>query len=203
MWNLMMGVGVGRVSNLLFATMAFSLSMCGQDAKPARRGDTASESGGGSNVTSGTPAASSIPRSGKYIGTVHAPLPAGVTLVAGTVIADKFGHPSVFSFSHVRTPSGEMIWLDSAEARAGGATRQVVLAELPIPPLANDERLFMGSCDVRGRLDGSIVAIIVNEPKVSRFTKVREAWRADSRVRRFDLVPLEGVSCEDPDRRPE
>ena len=57
--------------------------------------------------------------------------------------------------------------------------------------------------DVRGRLDGSIVAIIVNEPNVSRFTKVREAWRADSRVRRFDLVPLEGVSCEDPDRGPE
>jgi len=203
MWNLMMDVGAGRVSNLLFAAMAFSLSMCGQDAKPARRGDSTSDSVGGSNVTSSTRDASSIPGSGKYVVTVHGPLPTGVTLVGGSVIADKFGHPSVFSFSHVRTPSGEMIWLDSVETRAGGSTRQVVLAELPIPPLANDERLFMGSCDVRGRLDGSIVAIIVNEPNVSRFTKVREAWRADSRVRRFDLVPLEGVSCEDPDRGPE
>jgi hypothetical protein len=203
MWNLMVGVGVGRVSNLLFAAMAFSLSMCGKDATPTRRGDSASESSGGSNVTSSTHGASSVPRSGKYIGTVHGPLPTGVTLVGGTVIVDKFGHPSVFSFSHVKTPSGEMIWLDSTETGAAGAMRQVVLAELPIPPLANDERLLMGSCDVRGRLDGSVVAIIVNEPHVSRFTKVREAWRADSRVRRFDLVPLEGVSCEDPDRGPE
>src|SRR6185437_10274972 len=105
---------------------AFSLSAfstCGQDAKPARRGDGAGDSIGGSSVTSSTPGAP-VARSGKYVGTIHGALPAGVTLVGGSVIADRFGHPSVFSFSHVRTPSGEMIWLDSVETRAGGSTRQ-------------------------------------------------------------------------------
>lgn len=198
MWNLL--GSVGRVSNLLLATMALSLSMCGRDAQPERM---KSDSSGGPSVTSSTPRGAPVPRSGKYIGTVHGALPTGVTLVGGSVIADRFGHPSVFSFSHVNTPDGDMIWLDSVEANGGADARQVVLAELTIPPLANDERLFMASCDVRGALNGSIVAIAVNEPNVSRFTKVRQAWRADSRVRRFDLVPLDGVTCEDPDRGPE
>jgi hypothetical protein len=200
MWT----VVVGRVGNLLLATVAVSLSMCGQDARAGRGGsERASDSSTVSGVTQRTNGSTPIARSGKYVGVVHDVMPAGVTLVGGSVIADRFGRPSVFSFAHVRTPTDEMVWLDSAETRGGNARRQVVLAELEIPPLANDERLFMGSCDIRGALDGSLVAIAVNEPHAARFTKIRQAWRADSRVRRFSLVPLDGVSCEDPDRGPE
>jgi hypothetical protein len=113
----------------------------------------------------------------------------GVTLEGGATIPN-----TDYVFRRVATPHGDAIWLDSMSGN-GVRTRR---AELALPPLAADERVLLASCDVNGRLDPFVVAVVVNETNVARFTKVRHAWRANSASRRFDMVPVAGIICEDP-----
>ena len=131
-----------------------------------------------------------------YVGLRYESLPAGVTYRSGTVLSAARGGGD-FDLAHVTTPRGEMIWLDSL-ARAGARPARVVRAVLRLPPLARDERLFMASCDVNGVLDGRVVAIVVAEPGASRFTNIRQAWRVSAARRRFDVIPVGGVTCEEP-----
>jgi hypothetical protein len=116
-------------------------------------------------------------------------LPPGVKLEAGATIPN-----TDYVFRRVATPRGDAIWLDSM-SRNGMRTRR---AELALAPLAADERVMLASCDVNGRLDPFVVAIVVNETNVSRFTKVRQAWRGNSAARKFDMMPVAGIVCEDP-----
>ena len=90
-----------------------------------------------------------------------------------------------------------MVWLDSLVPGSQPPIK-IVRAELRVPPLARDERLFMASCDVNGRLAGRVIAVVVNEVGVTKFTKIRQAWRADPRRGRFDVIPVAGIACEDP-----
>jgi hypothetical protein len=151
-------------------------------------------------ASSAAPAPSSPTRTpdlsgGHYVGVHHDPMPAGVTNEGGTLI--RIGN-SEYSISHVRAKGVDMLWLDSIVPGRKQNPEKVVVAELRIPPLARDERLFMASCDVNGQLAPRLVAIVVNEAGVAKFTKVRQAWRADAAHGRFDVIPVAGISCEDP-----
>lgn len=132
---------------------------------------------------------------GHYVGVHHDPLPAGVTHEGGALI--RIGK-SDYSISHVRAKGVDMLWLDSIVPGRKQDPEKVVIAELRIPPLDRDERLFMASCDVNGQFAPRLVAIVVVEPGVSKFTKVRQAWRADAAHGRFDVIAVTGISCEDP-----
>jgi hypothetical protein len=125
-------------------------------------------------------------------------LPAGITEQGGAVI--RIGK-SEYAVSHVRSRDADMLWLDSIVAGTSQPPEKIVRAELRIPPLERDERMFIASCDVNGRLDSRIVAIVVEEPGASKFTKIRQAWRADPHRGRFDVIPVTGVTCEDPGTR--
>jgi hypothetical protein len=135
-----------------------------------------------------------------YVGLRYETLPRGFAYLAGSVITPSpAGRGGDYAFSQVRTPKGEMIWLDSLGAPIGAGDRaRTVRAALVIPPLAKDERLFMASCDADGRLDPMVVAVVVNEPDASRYTKIRQAWRANLDAGRFDVIPVAGVVCEEP-----
>jgi hypothetical protein len=133
--------------------------------------------------------------SGHYVGLHHDPLPAGVTTEGGALI--RVGKAD-YSITHVRAKGVDMLWLDSIVAGKAQDPEKVVVAELRIPPLQRDERLFMASCDVNGQLAPRLVAIVVNETGVTKFAKVRQAWRADPARGRFDVIPVAGISCEDP-----
>lgn len=128
--------------------------------------------------------------SNSYVGVAYDSLPRGVTYKGGSLAGN-------LDFAEVATPSGNMIWLDTIVAATRKPARKVVRAELSIPPLASDERVFMASCDVNGKLDPLVVAIVVAEPNVSRYTKVRQAWRANAVAARFDVIPIAGVTCEE------
>jgi hypothetical protein len=132
---------------------------------------------------------------GHYVGVRHDPMPAGVTTEGGALI--RIGRAD-YSISHVRARGVDMLWLDSIVAGKAQDPEKIVRAELKIPPLGRDERLFMASCDVNGRLDSRVVAIVVNEAGVAKFTKVRQAWRADATRGRFYVIPIDGIVCEDP-----
>ena len=129
-----------------------------------------------------------------YVGLQHDPLPQGVKAEGGAILT---GVASSYAFTRVRTPRGDMIWLDSIGDRRGDGNR-TVRGEVSIPPLAADERLFMASCDVNARLDARVVAIAINEPSATKFTKIRQAWRVNERRGVFETIPIDGISCEDP-----
>ena len=164
------------------------------DAPRLPGGDTAVAASGGTISTSPAQRAKV-----NYLGLRYEDLPKGFAYRGGAVITPSPIDGADYAFSQVRTPKGEMIWLDSlgASIRNGDRAR-TVRASLIIPPLAPDERLFMASCDARGKLDPMVVAIVVNEPNASRFTQIRQAWRADAGAARFDVIPVGGVVCEEP-----
>jgi hypothetical protein len=122
-----------------------------------------------------------------------ATLPPGVKLVSGATIPN-----TDYVFRRVATSRGDAIWLDSMTQDGNRTPTRTRRADLALPPLAADERLMLASCDVNGRLDPLVIAIVVNEPNVTRFTKVRQAWRANPASRRFDIIPVAGIVCEDP-----
>jgi hypothetical protein len=131
---------------------------------------------------------------GPYVGTRHNPLPPGVNYVEGaTLHIDGAG----YVLSHVQTPDGDMVWLDSIVTGARPPA-SIVRATVRVPNLARDERLLIASCDVNGQLDSRVVAIVVNEANATKFTKVRQAWRVDAQRGRFDVIPVAGITCEDP-----
>jgi hypothetical protein len=132
--------------------------------------------------------------SGPYVGTRHNPLPPGVDYVEGATL---HVNGAGYVLSHVRTPTGDMVWLDSIIAGAKPPA-VIVRASVRIPQLARDERLFIASCDVNGRLDERVVAIVVNQPNTTKFAQIRQAWRADARRARFDVIPVTAITCEDP-----
>jgi hypothetical protein len=169
------------------ATVALTLTttMIASCTGESSRSAGSSETGAASSRKS-TPTTRSAPT------TDAADLPAGTKLVAGATIPN-----SDLVFRRVTTARGEMVWLDSVTQSTGGATR-TLRAQLRLPPLAKDERVMLASCDVNGRLDPFVIAIVVNDPGVSRLTKIRQAWRADPRVGRFDILPVAGIVCEDP-----
>ena len=120
-------------------------------------------------------------------------LPPGVNLEGGATIPN-----TSYVFRRVSTPRGDAVWLDSMTKDGGRAPTRLRRAELALPPLAADERVMLASCDVNGRLDPFVVAIVVNEANVARLSKIRQAWRANPRGRGFDIMPVAGIVCEDP-----
>jgi hypothetical protein len=127
-----------------------------------------------------------------YVGLRYSSLPSGFAYQAGSEMPRSKGGAR-FTLSQVKTPRGAMLWLESLEARA-----RVVRAELRVPPLAADERLLIGSCDVEGKLDPRIAAIVVGDSGATRFANVRQAWRAEPDAGQFDLLPVTGITCEEP-----
>jgi hypothetical protein len=122
-----------------------------------------------------------------------AALPPGLKLVSGATIPN-----TDYVFRRVATPRGDAIWLDSMAQDGSRTPTRTRRADLALPPLSADERVMLASCDVNGRLDPLVVAIVVNDANVTRFRKVRQAWRANPGSRRFDIIPVAGIVCEDP-----
>ena len=176
-----------RTRNLLAA--ALGLVAC--SGEPVRKEGSSDVAAAGAAPAASPPAVAG----GQYIGLRHGLLPAGVTSQGGAVA--RFDGIE-YALTSVHTPKGGMVWLDSLVASGNETPIKIVRAELRVPPLARDERLLMASCDASGKLDPRVVAIVVNEPNVTKFTKVRQAWRADARGGRFDVIPVAGISCEDP-----
>jgi hypothetical protein len=178
------------IQNLLAAAALSSCSNESAHTTPSH--DSAIAPPVGQQAVPGQPS-----RGGSFVGLTYDSLPPGVKSVGGAILSNPGDARGDYAFDRVTTPRGDMIWLDTVAARS-----RTVRAELPIPALARDERVFISSCDAGGRLDPRVIAIVVNEPNVSRFTKVRQAWRADVHTARFEIVPVAGIVCEDPGAGP-
>jgi hypothetical protein len=141
----------------------------------------------------------------KYVGIRYDSLPAKFTFVSGSLIPLTPGANSVsFDLDLVRTPRGQMVWLDSIVAVSPrGRPTRIVRAELKVPPLAADERLVMSTCSVDGRLDPRVVAIVVTSQSAAvdstaHLTAIRQAWRANAALGQFEVIPVTGITCDEP-----
>jgi len=186
------------LATLLVACSGDMSRKVSSDGRPSDTAIVASGSNPGSGAAEGL-GGNPVRGANNYVGLKYESLPSNLVYEGGAVLPRGTGGLNGdYDFSHVRTPRGDMIWLDTLAAQGGGTPARIVRAELTIPPLANDERLFMASCDVGGKFDSRVVAIVVSEPNVTQFTKIRQAWRVNVRAARFDVIPVSGVVCEDP-----
>jgi hypothetical protein len=195
---------LGSRNLLVAASLVAIVTACSKDApKSTARTDTAVAVTGATpaavSPTSATPAnAAGAPPA--YVGLHYDPLPAGISYEGGSVLFGKDGKPGSFVLSQVMTPKGHYMWLDSIIPVAGqGVLRtRVVVAELNIPAVAGDEQLFIGSCDVGGKLDGSVVAVAEHKRGQKMHKVIRRAWRADVATKSFVVIPGTGITCELP-----
>jgi hypothetical protein len=179
-----MRVNAHNVLAIGLACAALSTTACSRD-QAVKRGSIATDSAVGAPM----------PKTGlsDYLGVRYETPPAGVKIREASALPN-----SSYALSHVSTPKGDMIWLDSIATVPGGPRTRVIRAAVAVPKLAKDERLFIASCDVNGRLDPTIVAIAVNDTGTTKFTRIRQAWRVDTRSAAFELIPIAGVTCEQP-----
>ncbi len=134
----------------------------------------------------------------KYLGIRYDSLPPKFTFVSGALISKASGTNTVgFDLDLVRTPRGDMVWLDSIVAvSTRGRPSRIVRAELKVPPVASDERLVMSTCSVDGQFDPRVVAIAVVQATATQYTSIRQAWRADASSGEFQVIPVTGIVCE-------
>lgn len=167
-----------RTRKRLLASAALALVAC-SDRPPA---------GSRTQVVDGR--AAPTPR---YVGTVYDPLPPKVTKAGGALVQHADGADiAQYSLAYVDTPTGARIWLDSTISHKPMSWK--VVAELELPSLQKDEQTVYGLCSRNGRLDESIVAIVLYEDK-EHFRTIRHAWTARLRAHRFEALPVSGISC--------
>lgn len=163
-------------------------------------------SGAGASGDSGANAAGNVmsdaafASASSYVGIRYDSLPPAFTLVSGALLPKSAGAMSgAFDLDRIRTPRGDMVWLDSV-IRVPGRPRpsRIVRAELMVPPLAADERLVMSSCQISESIDPRVVAIIVVTQDSTHTTSVRQAWRANLKSGEFDVIPVTGMACANP-----
>jgi hypothetical protein len=65
------------------------------------------------------------------------------------------------------------------------------------PMNAPGERFMIGTCDVKGKLDGAVVALVRNGPP-PRYADIQRAWRVNLTAMRFDSISTAGIVCEEP-----
>ena len=173
------------------------LAGCSGEASRSAR-DTSRDAGGnaaGSVITS-----AAFTTATSYLGIRYDSLPGAFTFESGALLPKAPGATgAAFDLDRIRTPRGEMVWLDSLVAVPGRARPgRIVRAELKIPPLASDERLMLGSCDVSAKPDPRVVAIVVVQSDSTRFTSIRQAWRADAGSGQFEVISVTDVTCTEP-----
>jgi hypothetical protein len=138
------------------------------------------------------------PEPTSYVGMHFDPMPAGVMDESGAVIIGKDGKPTPYVLTHVETPQGLAMWLVEVLPGDGVIRRRVVRAEMPDPKIAPGEHFVSGTCDVNGKLDGAVFAVVRNEPG-RQYTVIHRAWRAYPETARFDSISTKGIVCEEPD----
>jgi hypothetical protein len=175
-----------------------ALTACSGEAGRSGARDTSRDVGANAAGSVITPAAFTTATS--YLGIRYDSLPAAFTFESGALLPKSAGATNAsFDLDRIRTPRGEMVWLDSIVPVPGSARpARIVRAELKVPPLAADERLMLGSCDVNGRIDPRVVAIVVVQSDSMHFTSIRQAWRADAASGQFEVISVTDVTCSEP-----
>jgi hypothetical protein len=128
-----------------------------------------------------------------YIGLQYQNPPQGLTSLGGWVIGDVYA-TTIFGISQIQKGSQRMLWLEIISYDPDGKTQYRVLDVLDLPPLESNDDVTT-YCRVRGTIDAEIVTISVYE-NTELLTKIKRAWRANRKIGKFEVIPTDGLACE-------
>jgi hypothetical protein len=121
----------------------------------------------------------------KYIGLVYPPSPENLTQVFSMLIQNKEG----FSLMMVLDGANKMLWLSKvAQYDASGNPLWEVADVLNLSDLESGLTLLPDGCSLNGVPDSEILV-------AGRNGVIVLAWRADTALGRFEVIPTEGVQC--------
>jgi hypothetical protein len=87
-----------------------------------------------------------------------------------------------------------VLWLEIISNDTDGKAKYQVLDVLNLPPLESNEEVTT-YCQVRGKIDSEIVTISVSE-NTELLTDIKQAWRANRKTGKFEVIPTDGLACE-------
>jgi hypothetical protein len=124
------------------------------------------------------------------------PLPSGFE-DRGGVLLDPAGK-SEYALKSVAAQNQEMIWLNWFTYHdAAGKPHWEVRAVLQLPALRDDEMVsYGGNCLINGERDPEIIAVVLVEEDEELLTNIRQAWRVNLSLEKFEEIPTSGVVCE-------
>ncbi len=133
-----------------------------------------------------------------YVGLRHgAQLPEGLKEGGYSGQLDTLGGVE-FSLQEVLKGNVRMVWFERVVGRdAEGVPQMEVLDVLTLPTLAKNQRVAYSSCTSGKKVeqDAEIVAVFDYVRGVNYFTRLRSAWRANRRSRKFEEIPVTGIKC--------
>jgi hypothetical protein len=84
----------------------------------------------------------------------------------------------------------------------GGQTPVNAVLDVQLTPkLMSEEYVAIGSCQLNGKPDSEIVALIKVTPSDQQqdlFTKIRQAWRINLKAEKIEPIPTKGLTCVNP-----
>lgn len=121
----------------------------------------------------------------KYIGLVYPPSPENLTQVFSMLIQDK----ESFSLMMVLDGANKMLWLSKvAQYDASGNPLWEVADVLNLSNLESGLTLLPDGCSLNGVPDSEILV-------AGRNGVIVLAWRANTVLGKFEVIPTEGVQC--------
>ena len=187
-----------QIRNLLLAgTLLLLLTACGPleadtesdptgTATPASNPEPTMVPSVVENQPTAIPAASADPeRFSALIGTIHPPLPENLTLQFDMLIQDIEDH----SLTFVVEGADKMLWLSRLDHYdPDGSAYWEVRDVLDLSNLEAGLVLLPDGCFLNGTLDSEILV-------AGQDGTVRLAWRANTTLDRFEVIPTKGIEC--------
>lgn len=136
----------------------------------------------------------------KFIGLHHGPsLPPGLKQVAGGLISET-NDAEEYAVSEVHKGKMRMLWFERLTHRDNsGKAYWEVKDVLAIPKLRRRQILVYTICFSSDNLDREVIAIADYQPDEEFLTHIRQAWRANRKIGKFETIPIEGIKCENVD----
>jgi hypothetical protein len=180
-----------QIRNLLMAgVLLLLMTACGQfdtgTAAPAGNPEPMVVPNAVENNPTAVPAASTDPEQFRaYIGMIHPPLPEGLSEVFGMLIQDVEDHALTF----VVDGSEKMLWLSKLDHyEPDGSAYWEVKDVLDLSNMEAGLVLLPDGCLLNGTLDSEILV-------AGKDGTVRLAWRANTTLDRFEVIPTKGIEC--------
>lgn len=121
----------------------------------------------------------------KYIGLVYPPSPEGLTQVFSMLIQDK----EDYSLMLVLEGGNKMLWLSKIDHYdENGSAFWEVKDVLDLTNLEAGLTLLPDGCSLNGQPDSEIFV-------AGRDAVIVHAWRADTALDKFEVIPTDGIRC--------
>jgi hypothetical protein len=125
-------------------------------------------------------------------------MPKGIQQTAGWTVGPETEPGRSYGVSYVRQGNQKMLWLERlvSRDRSGNPTWEIIDA-INLPRFNPGEELAPPSCKLKGVADPELIALVKYEDK-EIWRNIRQAWRANRRTRKIEVIPPTNIVCNNP-----